>query len=254
MTKIFTLFAFFGFCILNAQEKLIIEYESRLEFDAESFANNVTTSGDRKVNNQEIVNALKESMTKPNYYTLSLTPNESEFKFLEKIENEQPTEGHMKVKIVMGGMGVTYKNLQENISLKTEEPYNKNFLVNDTLQNYDWAITKETKEILGYEVRKATATIDSTNLVEAWYAPKLPYKNGPEFFQGLPGLILEVQSHKKNDMTHTYRAISLNIDTENKPIERPKKGKSISQKEFKAFMDEQSKKMQEMYGGGIDKD
>jgi len=240
----------------SAQEKLIVEYESRMEFDAEAFEKNVSVSG-AQIAKQEVIDALKESMKNPNYYTLRLTPSESEFKYIEKVSNEQPQEGRVKVKIVSGGTGVTYKNLNEKISLQSQESWNQNFLIKDSLKNYNWKISKESKEILGYEVRKAEAKIDSAQTAVAWYAPKLPYKNGPENYQGLPGLIMEIEISDQSDeekRKFIYKAISVNVDSENKPIERPKKGKEISAKEFEKLNKEQMEKMKEMYGGGVDKD
>lgn len=240
----------------SAQEKLIVEYESRMEFDAEAFEKNVSVSG-AEIAKQEIIDALKESMKNPNYYTLRLTPSESEFRYIEKVSNDQPSEGRVKIKMVSGGTGVTYKNLNEKISLQSQESWNQNFLIKDSLQNYDWKISKESKEILGYEVRKAEARIDSTKTAVAWYAPKLPYKNGPENYQGLPGLIMEIEISDNSDeekRKFIYKTVSVNVDNENKPIERPKKGKEISAADYEKFNKEQSEKMKEMYGGGVDKD
>src|SRR5690625_6629019 len=108
---------------------------------------------------------------------------------IERISNEQPNESNVHVEIMARGSGVAYKNINENLFLRAEEGFGKNFIIEDELREYGWKITRETKEILGYEVRKATAEVDEDNTIEAWYAPKLPYKNGPKNYQGLPGLI-----------------------------------------------------------------
>ena len=65
--------------------------------------------------------------------------------------------------------------------------------------------------------------------IEAWYAPKLPFKFGPKGYNGLPGLILEI---KQNDK-HYVRAIKINWDEETFVI-KPATGKRITKKELDA--------------------
>lgn len=135
--------------------------------------------------------------------------------------------------------------------------FNQKFLITDSLKTYDWKLKKETKELLGFEVRKAECTFDSTRIATAWYAPKLPFKNGPGDYHGLPGLILEIEIYDaaaKNTEKTIFQAISVTPETSSKPIERPSKGKIISQKEFEVYLEEQSQKRMEMFESGVDKD
>ncbi len=256
MKQIFTLLAFIAVSSFSiAQDKLSVEYEYKMQFDMEEMEKNLSFGGDVKVAKQEVLDALKDAMEKPSYYLLLLAPTESEFKYTEKIQNEQPNDA--RVKISFGGQSTTYKNLNENISLKAENVWNKNFIVSDSLKTYDWKISRESKELLGYEVRKAETKIDSTKTAVAWYAPKLSYKNGPLSYQGLPGLILEIEvtdNSDKEKRTETYKAVSISVDSKNTPIERPKKGTTVSPEEFEAFLKEQSDRMDKMYEGGVDKE
>lgn len=248
--------------LVFAQEKLVVEYESTMEFDVSKGFVMTTTTGDggstTKIGaNKEMEDKLKEAMSKPSYYTLTLTPEESEFRMVEKVENDQPSEGGIVIK-VSAGQGITYKNLNESLILKSVTSFNKDFLVVDSVKNYNWKISRESREILGYEVRKAEVLVDSTTTVIAWYAPKLSYKNGPDVYGGLPGLILEIEvnseSEKRGKRKITYKAVSLNVAADKKGIERPKKGKKLTQEEFTEWTEEQRRKMQEMYGGGVDTD
>ncbi len=256
MKQIFTLLALTALMFnTSAQDKLSVEYEHKMKFDIEAMEKNLSIGSDIKVAKQEVMDALKDAMEKESYYILLLTPTESEFKYTEKIRNDQPSEA--RVMISFGGRSTTYKNLNENISLRAENAWNKNQIVRDTLKAYDWKISRESKEILGYEVRKAETQIDSTKSAIAWYAPKLSYKNGPLSYQGLPGLILEIEIKDDSDeekRTETYKAISISVDSKNTPIERPKKGTIVTPKEFEAFLKEQSDRMKNMYEGGVDKE
>lgn len=65
---------------------------------------------------------------------------------------------------------------------------------------FDWQLTKETENILGYICYKATAKYiephpaggkDLQREITVWYAPELPFNFGPQGYGGLPGLILK---------------------------------------------------------------
>lgn len=238
---------------LFSQDKLIVEYEMFTKMDME----NITTFSDGNISNKEWENALKDAMAKPNYYKLVLTPEESVFEFIEKVDNTQQAE-QGRVMISFGDRSVFYKNLLEKVTLKEVNNWNVDYLITDSIKNYDWKITKESQEILGYETRKATAVVDSTKTITVWYAPKLAFKNGPENFNGLPGLILKAEQVAKtkdnNTRTQIYTAISINVGDKKTKITRPKKGKKVTQAQFKKESDEQMQKMKEMYSEGVDKD
>ncbi len=60
----------------------------------------------------------------------------------------------------------------------------------EPLHQMEWRLGDETKEILGYECRKATCRWRGRDWT-AWYS-ELPYSDGPWIFGGLPGLIMEL--------------------------------------------------------------
>lgn len=255
---IFTLLTIGSLGISQAQDKLVVEYESKMILDVEDLMNNVNTSSNTKIDKKELEKAIMESMMKPSYYKLTLGNNESLFSFEEKIQNDQPKEkGGVVVESYGSGRGIFYKNISENKSLRTESAFGKNFLISKELKKYNWEISKDSKEILGYEVRKAVAVIDSTTTAVAWYAPKLPYKNGPSDYQGLPGLILELEeinTHGGGVEKLVYTAQNIQVDKDQNPIKAPTKGNKITDADFQEFMKKQSEKMMEMYQGGVDRD
>lgn len=60
----------------------------------------------------------------------------------------------------------------------------------EPMHQMEWRLGDETKEILGYECRKATCRWRGRDWT-AWYS-ELPYNDGPWIFGGLPGLIMEL--------------------------------------------------------------
>ena len=58
---------------------------------------------------------------------------------------------------------------------------------------FSWTLTGEKKVISGYEAQRATCQFRGRSY-EAWFTPSIPISAGPNFFGGLPGLILELHS------------------------------------------------------------
>lgn len=104
-----------------------------------------------------------------------------------------------------------------------------------------WLITSEAKKIGDYTCYKATSekqlkkrdgTVYFSQIV-AWFSPALPYSFGPKDFNGLPGLILELQFNKT-----AYLATKIELETNSKvEIELPK-GKMTDYEEYqKSFVE-----------------
>ncbi|MDP1762904.1 MAG: GLPGLI family protein [Sediminibacterium sp.] len=79
----------------------------------------------------------------------------------------------------------------ENKSLSTQKDVFENtYLIKDSLRKLEWRITDETRDIAGFECRKAVTKICDSVYVVAFYTDQIPVSSGPESFGGLPGLIL----------------------------------------------------------------
>lgn len=167
------------------------------------------------------------------------------------------------------GTSVYYKNIQEKRFVNQTEIMGKRFLVKDKLPEYTWEMSTETKNIGTYTCYKATYTKEVENknitfkngesveeikketvVTTAWYTPQLPVSNGPGNYQGLPGLILEINDGKK---TIVCTEIILN-HSEKITIQEPKKGKVVSQKKFTKIQKQKSDEMMEKFKGrkGLD--
>ncbi len=68
--------------------------------------------------------------------------------------------------------------------------FEENFIVTDSLSRLEWKISSETREIAGFECRKAVTIISDSVYVVAFYTDEIPVSGGPESFGGLPGMIL----------------------------------------------------------------
>ena len=85
-----------------------------------------------------------------------------------------------------------FQDLAGNTTTMSRLVFEKTYLVRDSLQKYEWKISGETRDIAGFECRKATAKIADSVVVVAFYTDQIPVTGGPENFNGLPGMILGV--------------------------------------------------------------
>jgi GLPGLI family protein len=213
--------------------------------------------------------------------TFILTFNKEESIYKEEEKLEAPGGGRgWGFSMSMGG-GNEYKNIKENKLIVENEFFGKQFLVKDSLEKLEWVMSTETKQIGQYLAIKATATkkLDDTDfmsarrskgregkekdstkssnnpmdeieipkeqMVTAWYTPQIPINQGPGEYWGLPGLILEVSAGRT---TILCSKIVMNPE-EKEEINRPTKGKEVTQAEYTEIVSKKMKEMREMYGG-----
>ena len=128
--------------------------------------------------------------------------------------------------IAAGGQKKYYQNtLKKNLEIQNCQTLGDCFIIVSEFKK--WQLTQETKKIAGYICYKATSTKKNIQVV-AWYTPQVPVSFGPKEYNGLPGLILEVENNFRY-----IRATKLVLNPKEKVvIKKPIKGKRVSQKEF----------------------
>lgn len=82
-------------------------------------------------------------------------------------------------------------------------------------------------------------------IVTAWYTPQIPISSGPSEYQGLPGLILEVNADK---IVMLCTKVVLNPKEKN-IIEKPEKGEIVTRDEYNTIVKDKIEEMRQMYGG-----
>lgn len=91
-----------------------------------------------------------------------------------------------------------YAIIIENNNLTYNEVlYEDEYVYQETL-NFDWILQDETKEIKGYNCKKAELNYGGRSWT-AWYTTEIPLNAGPYKFKGLPGLIMKI-----TDSTNSY--------------------------------------------------
>lgn len=86
-----------------------------------------------------------------------------------------------------------FKDFSQDLMLFKLNNSGIDFQGKDNLLKWNWQIIEESKEIKGFKCKKAVSDAYGGKFI-AWFATEIPVKAGPEKFDGLPGLILSVQT------------------------------------------------------------
>jgi GLPGLI family protein len=211
----------------------------------------------------QIQASLKKQMEQN--YVLSFNQTESTWKKEESLGGGPATAsaGGAVFMVASSGEGSTlYKDAAGNY-LQEQEMMGKEYLIKDKAEPFEWELSEETKKIGNYTAQKASFTkiVDSKRFstgmtemenvkdtlhVTVWFTPEIPVSHGPEYYFGLPGLILEVQNQGR---TLICEKIELNPSADPVVIERPSKGKEMTQVEFRVIEEEGMKQMMNRYQG-----
>lgn len=144
-----------------------------------------------------------------------------------------------------GDVRESYVEYGDGRMVETRSFMGRTFRVVDQRPVYEWRLTSEQAEHLGYMVIKATAEHDSTS-IEAWFTPQIPLQGGPGPYGGLPGMILVVSV----DDGHTkYFATEIALqELEAGLIREPDEGDEVSQEEYDRMVEEKTEEMLKMTG------
>lgn len=177
---------------------------------------------------------LIEILTKPAYFILEFTSSESLYK--SKVNNmNSDSEKRPKLNFMQtfggGALGVYYSNSNKKKTLAQKNAFGELLLISYEIQN--WELTKETKKIgsfLCYKAIKKSKNQNSKTIEEVWYTSEIPVQFGPALYNGLPGLVLEVQVGKIRIIA---TKVSLNTDQSKIIIiEEPNQGIKMTEEEY----------------------
>jgi len=125
----------------------------------------------------EMQKMIEERMKKMFEKTFFLNFDKSASIYKEEEKLDAPTAqggGGMRMMFnsISGGGGTYYKNVKEKTYTVDKEFMGKEFLVKDSLTNYNWQMTGETRVIGGYTCFKATAVIPASKTDFRNFRPK----------------------------------------------------------------------------------
>lgn len=170
------------------------------------------------------------------YYILTFNKNHSIFEQQKPLKEEKKTLNFAERKM---GKGAFFSNKLAKQIINKKIYIDEEFLIE--IPAFQWKLSQEHKKIGDYTCYKATTIkyVEGRNgkmvrKVTAWYSPEIPYNFGPKDYNGLPGLILELE---EDNLTIIATKIALFPDKKIE-IEKPEKGKKITQKEYDSIVKE----------------
>lgn len=152
------------------------------------------------------------------YQRFELTTNstQSQYKYVKQIMKDSCKKPERPITLLNPTIYIDFT--QQYLYHTYESVTDFNGVGRDTLRILqDWRMEEGEKTIAGYVCKKATRTHgEGGREITAWYAPKLPIGHGPDTLNGLPGLILGVESKNYTIMAHKVQEIPTPI-----PIQMP---------------------------------
>ena len=124
--------------------------------------------------------------TVTDYYTLEFNNNSSLF----KVDKENADNKYMLTGLKPSDQNYVYQDFNQGLTIMTKGIFENEYIVKDSIRQFQWKITGEVRDIAGFECKKALAKINDSVIVVAFYTDQILVKGGPENFNGLPGMIL----------------------------------------------------------------
>lgn len=172
-------------CMLTASAQTQFITKGRVEYEKKlNQHKGIEEQAESSVWMQAMLKAYPKTIT--DIYELRFDSNRSRYK-LAKENNDN--------KYLMWGTKPTETDgVVQDLDNKTvstqREVFENTYVIKDSLRNLEWRITDETRQIAGFECRKAVTRICDSVYVVAFYTDQIPVSSGPESFGGLPGMIL----------------------------------------------------------------
>ncbi|PIY10283.1 MAG: hypothetical protein COZ18_06230 [Flexibacter sp. CG_4_10_14_3_um_filter_32_15] len=183
---------------------------------------------------EKVIQQLKEKMIQS--YQINLV-FEGE---VAVAQNENTKNAPLKV-----GDEIIYRNTNEPVCTSQSYIFNKAFVVTDSLPTYEVTYTEETKQIGPFKAYKAILKQNEEEVAQVWYTKEISYAHSPLKMYVEDGLVLEIL---KKDGTKVIFKEFLKVLPKEIPLEKPNKGKTLTQSEFDMLKDEKLKDLQK--GGG----
>jgi GLPGLI family protein len=200
---------------------------------AQLFINRGMIEFEMKVNNHKAMgegtwaDMFKEKVPKisTSYYQLTFDADKSIYVFNRRDENTKSmwNDGSFEDNI-------WFNDYSNNLFVQQKSVFGETYILADSLAKINWRITNESREIAGFNCRKAVGILFDSVYVFAFYTDEITASGGPMSLHGLPGMILGVTIPR---MFSSWVATKLQVNgIDDKMIIAPSKGKRKKAREL----------------------
>ncbi|PZP46029.1 MAG: hypothetical protein DI598_12645 [Pseudopedobacter saltans] len=148
---------------------------------------------------------------------------------------EKQPDTHQELDQMFGMPGQdnsVFTNYTDHKRLSTKSIFTTTLNISDSIEPIKWRIMDETRDIAGFECRRANGLIHDSVYVVAFYTPQIVPDMGPESFHGLPGMILGLSLPYLHSTWFATKVTPLTTTVTDSKMN--KKGKTVSEKEFQS--------------------
>lgn len=158
------------------------------------------------------------------YYQLTFNTDKSIYLFNRKDEKTKMPWGNE------GEENVWFNDYKQDNFVQQKVVFGDTYILSDSLIRIDWKMTNETREIAGFNCRKAVGKIFDSVYVFAFYTDEITVSGGPMGLHGLPGMILGITIPR---MFSSWVATKLEVNGVNyNTLVAPTKGKKKKAREL----------------------
>ena len=217
MKYIITIFSLLYTNYIFAQTNFITKGKITFERRVSQFKINESDNADDNIWMVE----MKKVMTKTpsDIYTLQFSEQQTYYKLAKENTDNKYMFGVLKP----NENNFVLQNIVESKTNMLRTVFENDYQLQDSIKQYEWKMTGEVRDIIGFECKKAITKICDSVIVVAFYTDQIPVKAGPENFNGLPGMILGLAVPR---LAATWFATKLELDNEPIPTV-PNKGKKV---------------------------
>ena len=149
-------------------------------------------------------------------------------KTLYKPGKENPENEKMRGWGNVAEENIVFTDFTTDNRVAQKSVFDATFLISDSTRKINWKITDETREIAGFQCRRANALIMDSVYIIAFYTDAILTPGGPESVSGLPGMILGLAVPSKHVTWFATKVTTEAIpDAQMMP---PKEGKKVNNK------------------------
>lgn len=226
MKKIFILFLLATATISNAQHFI---NAGNIEFEVKK--NNHKMFGDGM-----FAEMAKEQFPQfsISYYNFNFNDNKSLYKFNRYDEKNRLPSGFSNE-----DDNIWYSDYTAGTFTNQKFVFDNTYLMDGALTKINWKLSPtETREIAGFNCRKATGIIFDSVYVFAFYTDEITISGGPMGINGLPGMVLGITIPR---MFSSWIATKVELAVDTKKITPPLKGKKKPADELRTTVQKATK-------------
>lgn len=158
------------------------------------------------------------------YYQLTFNAEKSIYKFNRKDETTKAPWGNE------GEDNIWFNDYRNENFVQQKAVFGDTYIISDSLIKINWKITNDTREIAGFNCRKAIGILFDSVYVFAFYTDEIVVSGGPMSLHGLPGMIMGITIPR---MHCSWVATKLQVNgVDVTKIDPPTKGRKKKAKEL----------------------